>query len=420
MVTRDGGRRLPFQSLTSREWANLGLVALAAAYVVYAGAWVARWGLFWEVGGDFASFWASAEIARAHGFARVYDLALQAQFQQALLAAHVAKPEVAATSAPVPTPYLPPFIAPFVLLLCLGPAAGFAVWTGLSLLLLAGYLWRLAGCFALPDRRRLVIVTMLSLPAFSNLFFGQVSAFLVLFTGEFAVGMAKNKDLRAGLWLSGLLWKPQILVVLLPGLLIARQFRVLAGLAIGTAVILAASLYLAGVEGVLDLGRLVFSYTSGLPTNSPESMANWRALALNLGGFVPQEVAWGLAAVGLVLTVLVALRLWLPPYRPPAPGNQLLLLATFTATSAITWHSHVHMALPTAVFLLAAYGQGLLPRSLVIVWLLLPAPVFLVACFTATHPMAVGGSAVFLLDMFLLTWAAMRLLPRPSAARASA
>src|SRR5829696_3936441 len=93
------------------RWARLGLtaltVSLVAAYAAFVGLMIVSRGLLTYVGIDFATVWATLQIARDHGFAAVYDLQLQAQYH------HVLRPGYAITF----WVYLPTFVVPLLPLL---------------------------------------------------------------------------------------------------------------------------------------------------------------------------------------------------------------------------------------------------------------------------------------------------------------
>lgn len=73
-------------------------------------------------------------------------------------------------------------------------------------------------------------------------------------------------------------------------------------------------------------------------------------------------------AVGMVLTILATFPLL---SRKPSLGSPqwvFTMLAIFSATLAVTWHSHYHMATVLIPFLLYALGQDFIPENLVFSW----------------------------------------------------
>lgn len=402
---------LPFRRLKASQWLNFAWLAVAVFYALFTAGTLRTRGLFDYLGSDYLAFRASADISRALGFAQVYDLATQDAYQRPLFEAYASGP-LHGAYAPVPTPFLPPFIFMLWPLLLLAPVPGFVAWTAVNAAGLALYLWRFTRAVGLRCREYLFPV-LLSAPAFATLFFGQVNVWLLVCLGEFFLAFSREKEFRSGLWLSGLLLKPQMLVLLLPGLLIGRRFRALAGFAAAGLVIGVLSLLLAGPQGTLDLGRLLLGYSRGLATNNPQVMVNWRSLAVNLQAVLPGAWAWVAAGIGMALTAALGLALWFRPAALPSVQPGVALLGTYAATCAATWHAHVSAALPAVVLLLGVRPQ--VPRWLVNLWLLIPTLLFPVA-FLAVPGIAhnLVGLSLLLLNLLLVGWASHTLW-RPQA-----
>jgi hypothetical protein len=444
--------RTPFRGLSSGWWSKLLLALLVLFYLFYVAGTLATRGLFDYMGSDFVSFRSASEIVWKHGFAQVYDLGLQERYQLQVCQAYAADPGRCATA---PTFYLPAFVLLFLPLSLLPPVPGFILWTVLNLLVLGFYLWRFMRAVGLGDRGTLLAMALLSGPVFANWFFGQASLWLLICLGEFLLAGTCGKDLypswptsfartgetswrrtarkllarfgsflgsivggkefRAGLWLGGLLLKPQILILLLPGLLIGRRFKVLAGFALAAAVVLALSLLLAGPQGLLEYGKLLLNASGDMATTNPWVMMNWRSLATNLEVLLPSRFAWGLAYGGMGLTALAGLSLWLRPATIPSVRFDTAMLGTYAASSAVTWHSHTNLAAPLIVLLLLLAKQGL-SRAAVDVWFFVPALLFPIAFFTVpaiAHNLA--GLGLFALNLYLVGWAVWALWrPQPT------
>ncbi|MBN1484734.1 MAG: DUF2029 domain-containing protein [Chloroflexia bacterium] len=405
----------------NRRWLNLALLALLVFYLLYTLGSLWAQGLFSYVAIDYRAFWASAEIVLERGFAAAYDLDLQEQYQRPLYERY-RTPTSTYAYATAPMYYLPPFILPMLWLPLLPPLAGFVLWTLLNLLSTVLYLYRFQR--ALGDETGVTCrwwPLLLAFPLYANLFFGQISHWLLLFVGECFLACRREKPFRAGLWLGGLLLKPQLLLLLLPGLLFGRRFKLLAGLALAGLLVLLLSLVLAGQEGLLELGRLLFfslDSSEGLATNNPQLMINWRSLAVNLAPLLPDGLDWGLAGAGLLGTASLCLWLWHRARKEglSSPQFALLLLATYSAACSVAWHSHIHMLLPLLplLFFLSARQQWL-PPALLKTWLLLPPPLFLLG--TLLRPgfgHNVIGVATLLINTILLVWAAGVLYRQPA------
>jgi len=220
------------------------------------------------------------------------------------------------------------------------------VWTGLNFLILVFYLYcRWLGQFPARPAILMVGISLAASPVFFNFFYGQTNLLLAIGIGEFMRAILHKRPLRSGAALALLLLKPQALLLLLPALIIARQWLVLAGFLTGAVLLLAGSLFLAGINGFAAWLRLLSAYIPGLPTNNPELMMNWRSIGIALEGLLPEGWRWGLVIAGMALTAAVSLALWLRA-DPLSPERfPVLLQATMAATGVVAWHSHVHMGM---------------------------------------------------------------------------
>ena len=359
-------------------------------------------GLFIFIGVDYRSFWASALIAHTQGFAHVYDLDLQRQIQEPLVQAFAA-PNRELLWSTIPTPYLPIFVAIFEPFLVLPPGAGFVAWTLVNVGSTVGYLiWfsRSVG----GKTRGLVLLMCLSFPALETFQFGQVNGWLMIFMGEFFRQGILGRDFRSGLWLSGLLLKPQTLMVIGPGLLIARRWRTLAGALCGGMALLVACVIVGGVEGLLEDARLIFLYSGNVPSTVPRDMMNWRSLGFHLSDVLPDALAWGIAILGLVLTYAAGLSLWIRPKLSDPTHFALVVLGSYAATCAVAWHSHTHMGLPMAIPLLYLASREQISYRTLAVWLVTPYLVFAILRVLFD----LGHVGVLAANLYLLGWALLQ------------
>ena len=410
-ATRQSSSRLGLGWALESAWVPLALFSIF--FLVW---FVSDQGLFGFVGVDYRAFRASAEIARSGGFAQVYDLATQEQFQRPLYDA-CSFGDSRVVYATVPVPYLPVFILPFLAFLLFPPVPGFIVWTVLNLSAMVLYMFRLKKMLGCWDRFNTFAMVLFCFPAFLNLFFGQVNVWLFICMGEFLIASTRGQSFRSGLWLSGLLLKPQALFLLLPGLLIGRRFKAFVGCAAGGLIVLLISLLLGGGQGVLNAARLVLLYSRGVQTNVPESMMNWRALEINLVRLIPSPIAWGIAIAGLVLSCAAALSLWLHRGGSSSSSFNLVVMGTYAATCTVAWHAHVHMALPLVIPLLFLESRQLLPRGWLIAWLVVPTLAFVVTIVVLPSWMInLMGQSLLILNACLVVWAARSVWRKPAVA----
>lgn len=408
-------RNLPFQDLSKEAWQNLVIAAFLAFYagqVVFDAAWKNYCG---NLAIDYCAFWSAGKIANIDGYEQVYNLDRLWEIQKPNKSEHMSPEQY----APVPVPYLLIFITPFQLFALLDVIPGFWLWTVLNITGTIAYLLfftRKTGGTE-PIRIRTLLLVLISLPVFLNLFQGQVNAWLMICTGEFLRKLMDDEPFQAGLWLGGLLLKPQILILILPALLFKRSFSTIFGFALSSLGLGLASLVLGGWTAFQRLIQLLIGYTGGLPSNYPESMVNWRMVAYNINALFSSNIGWWIAIPGLIATVIFALYTWRFPVPPRSTQFTVAILGTFAATSAIAWHSHFSMMMLMIPILLYLISRGVLPEKLFLFWIFMP-PILMLAAYIFAPIIKVGllpdslypvlnlssGLRGLILNVYLLWW----------------
>jgi hypothetical protein len=248
-------------------------------------------------GSDYVSFATGSRIL-ASGSRCLYCLSTQAGAQSSVLGY---RPPASATGFPHIYANLP--LAAWLL----RPVAALPLWTGMAVFLLASAFAMLAGARLLAGllprslsggrRTLLVVATVASLPAAMTLVLGQWGGFTLLAAAGALWALQRGRSLTAGLLLSVLLVKPQLVWLLPPLLLAASRWRIMAGFALGAAVWAGSGLLLIGPDQLARLASLVRArqsseslYTAGLPA---------------LAGHIAGEGAVFAAAVVLAAAALV-------------------------------------------------------------------------------------------------------------------
>lgn len=331
-------------------------------------------GLFDPMGLDFLAFWSAGKIAITDGFPYIYNLDRLAEVQYLA----VSNPQVPFSQFhPVPSPLFPIFILPFALISHLNAPSSFTVWTILSTLLLIGYLayfLKQTNPHGKQIHWFLILLISGTYAVVLNIYWGQVEVFLMIFAGEFTLAFIRRKPLLAGMWLAGMLLKPQILVLIIPWLLLARQWKVLWGFGGMAAVILGGSLLLSGVDGFTEVFRLWFQYVPGIYSNAPQTMINWRMPGIRLNEATSSNLGWFITGAGMLLTLLLTRKLIPSKPEKTSPEEMILHLTGVLAASLIfTWHSHMHMVMVLIPLLVYAWQQSSLPQTTIVLWMLLPA-----------------------------------------------
>jgi hypothetical protein len=351
-------------------WVNLALAASFIFYLIQVAL-----DLIWKntcghLGTDFCAFWSAGGIANALGYAKVYDLHILAAAQQQNFPAF----GDISTFAVSPIAYLPVFVIPFQMLALIPPATSFWIWTVINAAAFVLYLrffYQQTNLQTMPWR--LLSMLALSLPVYWNFLDGQVNVWLMICVGEFMRLAMAGKSLRAGMWLGGLLLKPQTLVLLGLVLMLQRSMKIMLGLFAVSTVLIGGSVALVGRAGIGSMLRVWLGFAQGMPTNDVDSMMNWRMLGFHLTNWLSPEVGWIVIVGGSAVTALAALYLWRRPIAWNSMAASGALLGTLAATCLVAWHSHIHMAMVLIPAFLLMRPQlefsrpGLLER-----WVLVP------------------------------------------------
>ena len=217
------------------------------------------------LGADFTGFYVAGTILNQQESDRIYELELQDQLYHRLL------PNAPAAEK-LPFVY-PPFFAlllrPFA---ALPYAWAYLAWLGLSItLFLAGFVMtvRHTPTLTADDQLTALLLCLSFEPLLIECWLGgQTSAF-----GLFAMVMAlhleqRGRPLAGGFALSLCLYKPTLLVLILPMLVLAGRWRILSGFTAGGAICLALSCLAVGWRGCLDYGALLTQFTHATAGNS--------------------------------------------------------------------------------------------------------------------------------------------------------
>ncbi len=349
-----------------------------------------------EYGEDYLAFWSAGKIADEESFAQIYDFDNLRSIQTRELnrLGYLVQVDDSGFS-PIPAPILPLFIAPFQLLSRIPSDIGYWIWTILNFSLLVGYLIFFLRKVdpeikSLASSKKIIPFMVLFFPVINNLVEGQVNVLLMVCVGEFIRFVISKNPVLSGLWLGGLLLKPQLLVIIIPLILLMRNWKVLLGFFLSSFLILSISLILSGLVGMKELIYLWAGWVKGISTSMPNLMINWRMLGVNLNTITNSAAGWLITALGIILSFLA---LYTLIKRCPPYGSSpwvLTIFGVFSTTFAITWHAHYAMALVLIPFMAYAYLHKLLPKNLIFLWVI----------FT---PIVIFGTQVVSLTVLLLT-----------------
>lgn len=223
--------------------------------------------------------------------------------------------------------------------------------------MLAGYLYfflhKLTGQKGINRKQATLLISLtLIYPVFINFIVGQVEVFLVICCGEFVRHSLKKRSLMAGIWLGGLLIKPQILILVIPALLLMKNWKVFAGFLASAISLLLLSTMLSGLNSLQNLILMWSTYIPRNSSNSPFAMANWRMLAENINIWTGSSFGWIPAGAGMLFTLIIWFLLCKNRYEFGSGQWIANFLALLVASCAFTWHSHIHMGMVIIPFLI--------------------------------------------------------------------
>ncbi|MBG0783497.1 MAG: DUF2029 domain-containing protein [Anaerolineaceae bacterium] len=212
-----------------------------------------------QLGADFASFYLASQILNSPEPERLYDIPLQNQLYHELL------PEVSEGKT-LPFPYAP-FLAILVKPLTLvSYEVAFGAWLVINLVCyILGFLllWR-----SNPDLTEHSVLTPLFVAVsfapflLEGLIGGQSVGLIILFLGLSFYLQVKGQHWAGGVILSLCLFKPTLLVLVVPMLLVSGKLKAFVGFLIGSVALVGVSWLAVGLEGLHGYVNLLLTYAS--------------------------------------------------------------------------------------------------------------------------------------------------------------
>jgi hypothetical protein len=364
-----------------------------------------------RLGGDFAQFYAVGLIQNEQGIQRLYDLPLQD------IVLHRA---VRAMPADEHLPYVyPPFIAPLFRPFARLPYAwAFTLWLAVSGALYAlsiGVMLSASKWIPAHDRATIWWLALSFEPFVVECWLaGQISAL-----GCLAISLAlwcdrREEPVAAGLAVSILLYKPSLLFLIVPLLLLGRRWRTLAGFGAGTAALAAVSAGVAGLSRCLEFGRLLTIYArlgaSGITGFRLTKYVDLTAFLQLLG--LERASARFLALIVAVPPLATLAAVWLRASRARIRGRDLAWAAALCWSPVLNIYSPIYdtiLAVPGLVLGASALrerspqGWPLMFRALLALLYVTGALSPWLADGLRFQPLTVGLAAM----ATYLTWAAL-------------
>jgi hypothetical protein len=264
---------------------------------------VTPWGT--TEGGDFPAFYLAGKILRESGASHLYDRPMQTRRFHELIPRDTSR-------STLPYAYPPAIAVAMSGLSHLPYRKAAAAWAGISLLLYAGGLGLLWRTFNGIDRGDRLIGILLSL-AFEPFIVeciqgGQICALSFAAVCAALALHRRGKPLAAGLALGLLAYKPTLLLGMAAALLIGRQWRMLAGAAVTTAVGAVLGMAAVGIAPTWEFLKLMVMYVQVVTAGNGFALFKYVDICafLKLLWHDPAAQAWPAAAVGALFIAVLA------------------------------------------------------------------------------------------------------------------
>ncbi|MPM79305.1 hypothetical protein SDC9_126338 [bioreactor metagenome] len=324
---------------------------------------------------DFLAFWSTGRVAYSNGFNQIYNLETIKGIQtRTLIDLMLLNPKNLSSFQVFPFPVLAVFIAPFTLFKQFDLKTAFWIFTGANFLFCCGYLAFFSKQIKIifPFVKQIdgpLFLFISVFPIFNCLINGQIDLFLMVCVGEWIRNSLLDRPVLGGVWLTGLIIKPQTLILILPLLIFLKLRKNLEGFLFASTLIGIISASLCGITGMTDLLNIWKLYITGMGSACPSGMINWRMIALVLSTISSSDlIGWSTGGLGAVLTCFLVYKMYKQFTKLGAEKIPVFWLGVFSATLALTWHSHYHMAAILIPLVMIVYQLKSLPAWMVKTW----------------------------------------------------
>jgi len=384
---------------------NITLIA------VNIGLWIeaARQKLF--VAADFTAFYTGYMMVRQGDAENLYDMDAQTRYQQTLLPGLVFDGGV--------LPYLnPPFVAQFFSPLSfLTLETAFYLWTFIQLGLLAWFLIGVNRLFShwQKNERTIMIITILAFwPLTYTFLLGQFSLILMVSMLQTFISLKESRLANAGVWLSLLFIKPQILLI--TGMItINKKFwrGAVSLLATGLSIFVVSSIFMGVkpwfqyIRSMLSLGSYFGQY--GL---HPKIEYTFRGVLATILGYSQGAITNTVSLIALIAGMVLVWWLWRGLHHRKNSRLELGFSFTLLLTIFLSLHLNPHDSLLLVLPALLFYDylrQNNFPKKVFLILMLLSPSIFLFATFNSFNFLGVIRPPVVVI-VLMLAWMAKYLV----------
>ncbi len=300
---------------------------------------------------DFVYFYGMGNLMNEYPSVNPYDYQLQQKIFNQIYPAH------RAIYGPSPyPPYVALFFRPFARV---SFESAYLLWMGVSLAL---YIAGVAAAVkaALPKKRLVLSLILCFALAFYPFVFGTLLNGQLASVAVFSVGLAVLQERHAkpfgsGLTLSILAYKPTLLLLLLPMLLLTRRFKTLFGFIFGTAILILVATAFSGIQIWPAYAHLLghFGHSTGLREQSPLQL--WKYVDIvSLSYAIPGGRSTTGEVILVCLTSAIVLGLVVLLWESVKGGRSAQYLA-WAATLTWTLIVNVYVPIYDSVLLTVAF-----------------------------------------------------------------
>jgi len=301
---------------------------------------------------DFVLYYSAAQILNDGNGAQLFDLEVQRSYQKNFGGGH--------RDWDLPFNHPPYELLPLLPLASLSFPVAHALWTAISILLLALALARLFPFVEASNRVLFAFMVPAFFPTMTALKMGQDSGITLLLMAETFVSLKHKRYAMAGGLLALGLYKPQFVVPLLGILFLHRRWTSILGLLSVGLLLATISLGMVGPDGLMGLATLWLPMINRGHVVWPELMTNLRGLIyiiLQPAGLT--ETTNALTLAFSVITYVTALRLWPRSAEEKRELFDLRFAAAVVMTALVSFHSYSYDATLLVIPLVIMLNQVL-------------------------------------------------------------
>jgi hypothetical protein len=305
---------------------------------------------------DFVYFYGIGEIAREFPASSIYDYKLQQQ-----VFTSICPPRDGVYG---PSPY-PPFVALFFLPFAhLTFESAYLVWAGISFVLYLTGIWAVARRALAGERLKISLILCFALECFpfllATLINGQLAAVAVCAVGLAVYQEENEAPFRSGLALALLAYKPTLLLLLFPMLLLTRRFRTLLGFATGVGVLAIAATAIGGPKIWPAYAHMLRYFGSVSGIRGASRLQLWKYLDLSSFFTMFPGVGSGirtavLSFIATVSAVGLSVLLWKSVVRG-RPAQRLAWAATLTWTLLLNVYAPIYDSVLVVIAIILMLG----------------------------------------------------------------